>query len=44
VIRRRRKILDPVLERTMEAVHRYQGTVYQMMGAEILALFGRSRW
>jgi len=39
-----RKILDPVLERMMEAVHRYDGTVYQMMGAEIMALFGRSRW
>src|SRR5262247_127872 len=27
-----RKILDPVLERMMEAVHRYEGTVNQVMG------------
>src|SRR5262245_10524107 len=27
-----RKILDPVLERLMEAVHRYEGTVNQVMG------------
>src|SRR5262245_3875463 len=26
-----RKILDPVLERMMEAVHRYEGTVNQVM-------------
>jgi class 3 adenylate cyclase/tetratricopeptide (TPR) repeat protein len=35
-----RKILDPVLERMMEAVHRYEGTVNQVMGDGILALFG----
>src|SRR5215471_15892540 len=35
-----RKILDPVLERTMEAVHRYEGTVNQVMGDGIMALFG----
>src|SRR4029453_19377048 len=35
-----RKILDPVLERMMESVHRYEGTVYQVMGDGIMALFG----
>src|SRR5262245_34943437 len=35
-----RKILDPVLERRMEAVHRYEGTVNQVMGDGIMALFG----
>ena len=35
-----RKILDPVLERMMEAVHRYDGTVNQVMGDGIMALFG----
>src|SRR5215813_7916583 len=35
-----RKILDPVLEVMMEAVHRYQGTVNQVMGDGIMALFG----
>ena len=35
-----RKILDPVLERLMEAVHRYEGTVNQVMGDGIMALFG----
>jgi class 3 adenylate cyclase len=35
-----RKILDPVLERMMEAVHRYEGTVNQVMGNGIMALFG----
>src|SRR5256884_6339054 len=35
-----RKILDPVLEHMMEAVHRYEGTVNQVMGDEIMALFG----
>ena len=34
------KILDPVLERMMEAVHRYEGTVNQVMGDGIMALFG----
>src|SRR5262245_18691538 len=33
-----RKILDPVLEHMMEAVHRYEGTVNQVMGAGIMAL------
>ncbi|MGH7309908.1 MAG: adenylate/guanylate cyclase domain-containing protein, partial [Candidatus Rokuibacteriota bacterium] len=35
-----RKILDPVLERMMEAVHRFEGTVNQVMGDGIMALFG----
>jgi class 3 adenylate cyclase/predicted ATPase len=35
-----RKILDPVLENMMEAVHRYEGTVNQVMGDGIMALFG----
>jgi class 3 adenylate cyclase/tetratricopeptide (TPR) repeat protein len=35
-----RKILDPVLEHMIEAVHRYEGTVNQVMGDGIMALFG----
>src|SRR5678816_1142520 len=35
-----RKLLDPVLERMMEAVHHYEGTVNQVMGDGIVALFG----
>src|SRR4030095_15044634 len=35
-----RKVLDPVLERMMEAVHRHEGTVNQVMGDGIMALFG----
>jgi class 3 adenylate cyclase len=35
-----RKILDPVLERMMEAVHRDEGTVNQVVGDGIMALFG----
>src|SRR5437667_10118915 len=35
-----RKILDPVLERMMEAVHHYEGTVNQVMGDGVMALFG----
>ena len=34
-----RKLLDPVLERMMEAVHHYEGTVNQVMGDGIMALF-----
>src|SRR5712692_1646622 len=34
------KILDPVLTLMMEAVHRYEGTVNQVMGDGIMALFG----
>src|SRR6202022_4742425 len=35
-----RKILDPVLERMMAPVHRYEGPVNQVMGDGIMALFG----
>jgi class 3 adenylate cyclase/tetratricopeptide (TPR) repeat protein len=35
-----RQLLDPVLERMMEAVHCYEGTVNQVMGDGIMALFG----
>jgi class 3 adenylate cyclase len=35
-----RKILDLVLALMMEAVHRYEGTVNQVMGDGIMALFG----
>ena len=35
-----RRLLDPVLEHMMEAVHRYEGTVNRVMGDGIMALFG----
>jgi class 3 adenylate cyclase/tetratricopeptide (TPR) repeat protein len=35
-----RRILDPVLEQMMDAVHHYEGTVNQVMGDGIMALFG----
>jgi class 3 adenylate cyclase/tetratricopeptide (TPR) repeat protein len=35
-----RRLLDPLLELMMEAVHRYEGTVNQVMGDGIMALFG----
>src|SRR5262245_56508295 len=35
-----RQLLDPVLERMIEAVHCYEGTVNQVMGDGIMALFG----
>src|SRR5436190_2456682 len=35
-----RKILDPVLASMMDAVHHYEGTVSQVMGDGIMALFG----
>jgi class 3 adenylate cyclase/tetratricopeptide (TPR) repeat protein len=35
-----RRLLDPMLELMMEAVHRYEGTVNQVMGDGIMALFG----
>ena len=35
-----RRLLDPVLNRMMDAVHRYAGTVNQVMGDGIMALFG----
>jgi class 3 adenylate cyclase/tetratricopeptide (TPR) repeat protein len=33
-------LFDPVLERMIEAVHRYEGTVNRVMGDGIMALFG----
>jgi class 3 adenylate cyclase/tetratricopeptide (TPR) repeat protein len=35
-----RRLLDAVLERMFEAVHRYEGTVNQVLGDGIMALFG----
>jgi hypothetical protein len=35
-----RQILDPLLTHMMDAVHRYEGTVNQVMGDGIMALFG----
>jgi class 3 adenylate cyclase/tetratricopeptide (TPR) repeat protein len=35
-----RKLLDPVLKLMMDAVHGYEGTVNQVMGDGIMALFG----
>src|SRR5262245_27760899 len=35
-----RKLLDPVLTLMMDAVHHYEGTVNQVMGDGIMALFG----
>jgi class 3 adenylate cyclase len=35
-----RQILDPVLELMLEAVHHYEGTVNQVMGDGVMALFG----
>jgi class 3 adenylate cyclase len=35
-----RKLLDPALHVMMEAVHRYEGTVNQVLGDGIMALFG----
>jgi class 3 adenylate cyclase len=34
------KLLEPVIERMIEAVHRYEGTVNKVMGDGIMALFG----
>jgi class 3 adenylate cyclase/tetratricopeptide (TPR) repeat protein len=34
------KLFDPVLERMIEAVHHYEGTVNRVMGDGIMALFG----
>src|SRR5262249_48874772 len=34
------KLLEPVIERMIEAVHRYEGTVHKVMGDGIMALFG----
>src|SRR5262245_20999983 len=35
-----RRLLDPLLEQMINAVHRYGGTVNQVMGDGIMALFG----
>ncbi len=35
-----RSLLDPVIERMTEAVHRYEGTVNQVLGDGIMAIFG----
>jgi Double zinc ribbon len=35
-----RTLLDPALHAMMDAVHRYEGTVNQVMGDGIMALFG----
>ena len=35
-----RRMLDPVLRLMMEAVHRYEGTVNQVLGDGIMAIFG----
>jgi class 3 adenylate cyclase len=35
-----RQLLDPMLERLMAAVHRSEGTINQVMGDVIMALFG----
>src|SRR5712664_3489164 len=35
-----RQLLDPALHRMMDAVHRYEGTVNQVLGDGIMALFG----
>ncbi len=35
-----RAILDPVLERMMDAMHRYKGIVNQVLGDGIMALLG----
>src|SRR6516164_1461816 len=35
-----RQLLDPVLDHMMAAVHQYEGTVNQVMGDGIMALFG----
>src|SRR5262249_54537703 len=34
------KLLDPALQRMMDAVHRYEGAVNQVLGDGIMALFG----
>jgi class 3 adenylate cyclase len=35
-----RQLLDPILQRMMEAVQHYEGTVNQVLGDGIMALFG----
>src|SRR6266704_3594575 len=34
------QLLDPALQRMMDAVHRFEGTVYQVLGDGIMALLG----
>jgi hypothetical protein len=34
------QLLDPALQRMMDAVHRFEGTVNQVLGDGIMALFG----
>jgi class 3 adenylate cyclase len=34
------RLLDPALQRMLDAVHRYEGTVNQVLGDGIMALFG----
>jgi class 3 adenylate cyclase len=34
------QLLDPAIHRMMDAVHRYEGTVNQVLGDGIMALFG----
>jgi class 3 adenylate cyclase len=34
------RLLDPALQHMMEAVHRYEGTVNQVLGDGIMAMFG----
>jgi hypothetical protein len=36
------RLLDPALQRMMDAVHRFEGTVNQVLGDGIMALFGAS--
>ena len=35
-----RRLLDPALHVMMDAVHRYEGTVHQVLGDGMMALFG----
>jgi len=35
-----RKLVDPVIDQMMDAVHRYEGTVNHVMGDGIMAIFG----
>jgi class 3 adenylate cyclase len=40
VLEEARKVLDLALERIVEAMHHYEGTVNQVMGDGIMVLFG----
>jgi class 3 adenylate cyclase len=35
-----RRLLDPTVRQMMDAVHRHEGTVNQVLGDGIMALFG----